>query len=368
MEINIRRKDMKNYNEEKQNVIDWLCHPSELGKAPAKIEFTKEFTDEDGIECMIFKYKKSVLSPWMLAISSDSGVFSEMQRYNEKTEVEDAKKLIDYLKDYWKMMARSEQEKEERDKNADGFQAFVLMENPDWNPEKFEEIFSKDWGIQLIDEDEHEGDEKEESNVDARIYDVDSMRLVLGYMGFAIPEGEAEYNAQFNYMWKDAVDAAKRHDAHMLVTVMGEGTALEKGTLYTKAVTSMCKMESVVGVYANGVVYEPDFWIKASEMLEDRDIPLLNLIWFGLARGENNTVSAYTCGMRCFGRDEMEIINSSENPEYIRDMIINLARYVLTEQVILHDGETIGFTPGQRIALTMSEGVNVDGESLKIEI
>ena len=82
---------MDNYVSDKMQVVEWLMHPNELGCKPKKIEFTREFTDEDGIVCKIFKYKKSLMSPWLLAISSDSGVFSEMKKYDEKPEIDDAK-------------------------------------------------------------------------------------------------------------------------------------------------------------------------------------------------------------------------------------------------------------------------------------
>ena len=31
----------------------WLADPAELGRKPAKIEYTASFEDEDGIKCMI---------------------------------------------------------------------------------------------------------------------------------------------------------------------------------------------------------------------------------------------------------------------------------------------------------------------------
>ena len=37
----------------------WLVDPAELGRKPATIEYTASFEDEDGIKCMIFKFKKS---------------------------------------------------------------------------------------------------------------------------------------------------------------------------------------------------------------------------------------------------------------------------------------------------------------------
>lgn len=87
----------------------WLSHPNELGKKPFNIEYTNSFEDEDGIYCMIFKYKKSFLGKWLLGIVSDSGTFSEMREYNKSTEIEDAKQLLNILKDYWKEMARKMQ-------------------------------------------------------------------------------------------------------------------------------------------------------------------------------------------------------------------------------------------------------------------
>ncbi len=415
------RTVMERYEKEKLEVIEWLAHPNELGSEPYKIEFVKEFTDEEEFNCLIFKYKKSALSPWLLAISGDAGIFSEMLKYNEATAIEDAKELMNYLKDYWKSVARSEEEKEERETNADGFIGFALMEETVCDYEEFEEIFAKDWGIVLTEEvnngaadggqdldnenedieqdidnsksddfernasdDNFESDASDNDNfesddlddeedceedecIDAKVYAVGPLRLILGYMDCSIPDGEAEYHAQFNYMWKGAVDAAKKHKAHMLVTVLCDGSAVEKGILFAKAIASLCKMNNVIGIYENRVVYEPEFLISASEMIKDGMIPLFNLVWFGLQRTENG-VSAYTYGMRSFGRDEMEIIDSREKVSDVRDMLVNLAAYVIREDVILYDGDTIGFKPGEKINLKMSEGVNVDGDSLKIAI
>ena len=57
---------MANYENEMREVADWLKHPNELGKAPFKMEFVKEFTDEEGCHCLIFKFKKGLFSPWLM--------------------------------------------------------------------------------------------------------------------------------------------------------------------------------------------------------------------------------------------------------------------------------------------------------------
>ena len=89
----------------KKELEEWLSHPNELGKKPSKIEYTNQFEDEDGIQCMIFKYKKSLFGKWLLGIVSESGTFSEMKEYKKENEIEDAKKLLEILKNYWKQMS-----------------------------------------------------------------------------------------------------------------------------------------------------------------------------------------------------------------------------------------------------------------------
>ena len=84
----------------------WLSHPHELGHKPCKIEYTNSFEDEDGIRCMIFKYKSSVFGRWLLGIVSESGTFSEMKEYKRETEIEDSKKILNLLKNYWKETAK----------------------------------------------------------------------------------------------------------------------------------------------------------------------------------------------------------------------------------------------------------------------
>jgi len=97
-------------NEIKEAMLElerWLSHPNELGVKPEKIEYTNSFEDEDGIKCMIFKYRKSLLSPWLLAIVSESGTFSQMKEYNKNTEIEDAQEILTMLKNYWKERAKN---------------------------------------------------------------------------------------------------------------------------------------------------------------------------------------------------------------------------------------------------------------------
>ena len=78
----------KEIQEAKIELENWLSDPDELGRKPARIEYTNHFKDEDGIECIIFKFKKSIVGKWLLGIVSESGTFSEMKEYHAKNEKE----------------------------------------------------------------------------------------------------------------------------------------------------------------------------------------------------------------------------------------------------------------------------------------
>ena len=54
-----------------EELENWLADPSELGRKTAKIEYKASFEDEDGIKCMIFKFKKSLFVKWQLRIISE---------------------------------------------------------------------------------------------------------------------------------------------------------------------------------------------------------------------------------------------------------------------------------------------------------
>lgn len=99
--------------------------------------------------------------------------------------------------------------------------------------------------------------------------------------------------------------------------------------------------------------------------MKEGELPLLNWVYFGLYRTENG-VCGYTYGLSAFGKDEIEVLDTPANPGDLRDFLFDLSYYVLAQDVTLHDGETIGFSAEQKLPITRSPGIAVEGMSLKI--
>ena len=52
--------------------------------------------------------------------------------------------------------------------------------------------------------------------------------------------------------------------------------------------------------------------------------------------------------MDVFGKEELEVLDADADPLAIREFLVSLAGYVIGSDVTLNDGETIGFSQGDR--------------------
>ena len=141
--------------------------------------------------------------------------------------------------------------------------------------------------------------------------------------------------------------------------------ALEIGTLWVKIVAACCKQDNALGVYACGTVFEPKYYLAASQAIRQGELPIYNWVYFGLYTTDAGT-SAYTYGLKPFGQDEMEVLNTQARPSDLRDYLFDLAYYVLSEDVRLNEGKTIGFSEEQKLPIIRSESAVMAGITLKI--
>lgn len=168
-------------------------------------------------------------------------------------------------------------------------------------------------------------------------------------------------------MWPDAVKAAQSHAAHIMVTVLGKETDVRlRGQFFVKLAAACCRQPGVLGVYTSGVVFEPSFYADMAGVMKEGELPLNNWIWFGLHRREGG-VCGYTYGMDVFGKEELEVLDADADPLAVREFLVSLAGYVIGSDVTLNDGETIGFSQGDRHRITRSPGVALpDQPTLKV--
>ncbi len=257
-------------------------------------------------------------------------------------------------------MKQTEVKKQEEETSHAGcFVGFVLLSSQQWDKQQFINDFKADWGTDLPDEG---------GNGEALVFHVDDMMLAVAIMPYPVPYGEAEHYAAANYLWPDAVTAAKTHQAHVLISVIGQDAdLLERGKLFTKAVASCLKQSNATAVYTDGTVFQPDFYREVAGFMrnDDKALPLLDWVWFGVYHTDEQK-GIYTYGLRKFGKEEIEVFADADLND-VRDFLLDITSYILECDVTLQDGETIGFSEEQKLGITLSDGIALDGQTLKIE-
>ena len=239
---------------------------------------------------------------------------------------------------------------------------FVLLTSATFNHKQLISDLQTHWQVTA---------EDEKSKNDSFTFSVGDFMCAFAVIPAPIPNGEAEQRAQGNYYNSDAIDIAKDHKAHLMVTVMNqaEGVEIDGMTLYSKIIASCLAQGNATGIYTSGTVFSADFYRSVCEQyLREDGIPLMVWVFVGMGQNENGN-QLYTVGMDKFDKEEMEILNSKLDMKTLHTSLLSMCSHIITSGLTLKDGETVGFSAEQKWAITRSKSVYAASEySLKINI
>ena len=238
---------------------------------------------------------------------------------------------------------------------------FVLFKDANMDWLRFKKNLEEDWDISFDDE----------IKDGAVVFNADDMTVACSLMPAPVPNHEAEAAAKRNILWKDGAEIVAKHQAHMIVAVMNKFDALDQQELLAKVACSLLKLDNAIGIYKAPTVYEKDFYINFAKTIDEGECPVPIYVYVGMYAEEKNEeeeqlFSAFTSGLSVFGKLEMEVIRASLQPNDLLSFMYTICEYVISEDVELKDGETIGFTEEQKIPVHISAGVSVPGDTIKL--
>lgn len=349
---------------------EWLSHPQELGKKPAKLEIAGEF-DLHELHYYIFKFKKSLFDSWRVAVCGGyegdglghcGHIYSEMEAYDPSTAQEKCVAMVEKLRQYWMERANGQEGgNQNAEKTSEGFVGLVLLSTPEFDVQEFRTALMEDWGIDCPEDSEGSRDQGT-----ALVFSADGMMATIGLMEARVPNDEADYWANSNFMTREkSVAAAKNHKAHLLVAVLDRNEPLRAGELFVKLAATCLKASNALGIYDCGTVWLPEDYIRSAMVMKEGELPLTALVFVGLYQNEKG-ISSWTRGLRSFGKEELEVIDSHHSPSEVYELMLNISSYLIKEGAVLRDGETLGYTAEQKLPLKLSQGVYVEGQTMKI--
>lgn len=254
-----------------------------------------------------------------------------------------------------------QKDKAEENKQVSTMLGMILLEEP--NSLEIEKVVSElrnHWKLKVDDSNIGPG---------ASVLVINGYNVGIAEVAAAIPGDEIQTTAEYNYLWKNGSEEASKHKSHLILTIFNTGkNPIAENLLFNKVAVAILNSSESLGVYIGErtLLLEKGFYIANSEMMSETDLPLYNWVYFGL-RNENGKQSIYTYGLADFGKQEMEIVNSTNSFEDLNEIMFNMAHYVIASNVTLKDGETIGMSATQKLTITESQGEYLEGRTLKIE-
>jgi hypothetical protein len=202
------------------------------------------------------------------------------------------------------------------------------------------------------------------------VFTIQGESIALATMTVQIPWSDIEVTAKYSYNWISAIKDLENHNSHIIATVISSNNNnLERFKILTKVLSSIIATSNCLGVYqgSQSLLIPRQQYLESAEALKTDQIPIDLWVYIGLRKAENGN-SAYTYGLNAFDKLEMEIINTKFNLEEIHSFLTNICDYIISSNVTLKSGETLGYTAEQKIKITKSKGQFVEGQSLKLEI
>ena len=203
------------------------------------------------------------------------------------------------------------------------------------------------------------------------ILTIEDETVAIALMPIPIPTQELEPLYEYSYLWDGVEEETKAHTRHAIVSVMsGSKDIIKRYSILSKVNASILRTcENAIGVYhgTSTLLVPNELYINLAELMKENTLPIQLWVYVGIIN-DGNKSSVYTYGMKEFDKSEMEIIDVDMESSELYYFLSSIIEYVLAEDIILNDGETIGFTEDEKIKITESKAVYVDGNSLKLEL
>lgn len=232
---------------------------------------------------------------------------------------------------------------------------FVLLDSLSCDFKQFLINLNTEWNVEVNDT----------PNEEAFVFEVGHMKVACAYMPLPIPNNEVEECCKYNLLWPEAEQVVSQHKAHLIVSVMGAVDPIEGHVLFTQVTSSLLQLDNAIALYTSPMVMSAEYYNRSAATLKENDLPVQLWVFIGLYQSQQQS-SSYTRGLRKFGKEEIEIIQSQHSLGDVFEFMMHITSYIVSSNVTLRNGETIGFSADQRLPLTLSQGSAVEGNTLKV--
>lgn len=195
------------------------------------------------------------------------------------------------------------------------------------------------------------------------------LTVMLAYLDYPANRDELAAAARLSWLWKTAAADVARHQAQVVVTVLGtDNRTLDLFSTLTKTLAAALQNSGSIGVFMNSqyLLLPKDFYLVSSRaLLKDKALPVYCWVYFGMME-EGTVSSGYTYGLREFGLEEMEIVKATGSAAETHAVLLDAATSVIQYHMKLQSGVPFTTLEGTKITPTKGKAAFVDGDTFQL--
>ncbi|MDP5200141.1 DUF4261 domain-containing protein [Flavobacterium sp. DG2-3] len=237
----------------------------------------------------------------------------------------------------------------------------LFINNESYNIDSVIQNLKNLWGLSIIN---FSGDNN------SAVFTVNNELVTIFFVPGQIPGDEVSTTIKYAYNWHKAEEDLKNYTGHAVVSVMSaQGSQIERYTILSKLLCSILSTSNSIGVYQGKqtLLIPRNQYLENIDDLQQGKSPAHLWVYIGIKTSEEGNY-LYTYGLPEFDKQEMEIIKSPKELLEVFNFFANIVSYVINGDITLRNGETLGYTEDQKIKITASQGMFVEGQTLRLEM
>jgi hypothetical protein len=177
--------------------------------------------------------------------------------------------------------------------------------------------------------------------------------FTVSFMPSPIPVGDLEPLADRSPLWPDPRETIATHDGHAVVFAAAE-TPLAACLAATRVTGAVLDATRGHGVYWGAAPHlvRADVFRGLATAGSDSEPPVLLWVRIGANSEEDGTASVRTTGMDQLGLMEVEALHARMPAEELHRIVTGVVEYLAVHGPVIADGDTIGGTQADRIAVS----------------
>lgn len=176
-------------------------------------------------------------------------------------------------------------------------------------------------------------------------FEIDENPIRIARANLPFPKAELSGPCEASLLWPTAAKDLKEHKTHFVISLSTEidpKVAAKIMTRFTAAVLESCS--DALGVYwGNACLIIPKkIFVKFACEVLPHENPMFIWVDYRVGKTNKGVTFGFTTGLRAFGLRELEAPKAMEEPIVLRQRLLDLSDFVLSNGDLFKDGQTIG--------------------------